>query len=209
MRVLVYVDGFNLYYGALRRTPYRWLDISKLCKKLLKPTDTIVKIKYFTAEVKALPHDPDQPLRQQIYLRALRTIPNLKIVLGHYQVHSSSLLLPQSQPGRPQYVRGLKAEEKKTDVNMAVRMIEDGHDNHYDVAIVITNDGDLEDALRYVTQRLDLKVGIFNPIPKHTSKALMKYASFIKTIQPRALKKSLFPEKLEDNKGIFYKPKSW
>lgn len=209
MRVIVYVDAFNLYYGALRKTPYKWLDISKLFKRMLKPTDELVKIKYFTAEVQALPHDPKQPVRQQIYLRALRTIPNLEIVLGHYQQHYSYLLKPQSKPGKPIYVGGLKAEEKKTDVNMAVRLIEDGLDKAYDLAILVTNDGDLEDALRFVTKRLELPVGIFNPIEKRTSKALMKYASFVKTIRPRAIKKCLFPRELEDSKGKFYKPKRW
>jgi hypothetical protein len=57
----VYVDGFNLYYGALKGTPYKWLDIRKLCELLL-PNNHINQIKYFTAMVSARPHDPDQPV---------------------------------------------------------------------------------------------------------------------------------------------------
>lgn len=79
----VYVDGFNLYYGALKGTPYRWLDILRLCKLLL-PNETITSIKYFTAKVKAKESNPSQAQRQQFYLRALETIPNLSIHYGHF-----------------------------------------------------------------------------------------------------------------------------
>ena len=80
-RVNVYIDGFNLYYGSLKRTPYKWLDVSKLCKSLL-PSDTIQSIKFFTANVSARPHDQHLPARQQIYFRALKTIPNLTMIYG-------------------------------------------------------------------------------------------------------------------------------
>ena len=66
MKTIVYVDGFNLYYGAVKDTPYKWLDINKLCQLLL-PKHTIHQIKYFTARVVARPSDPDQPTRQQVY----------------------------------------------------------------------------------------------------------------------------------------------
>ena len=72
------MDGFNLYYGAVKGTPYKWLDISRMVQLLL-PKNKVLKIKYFTALVNSRPQDPDQPIRQQIFLRALRTIPNLEI----------------------------------------------------------------------------------------------------------------------------------
>jgi hypothetical protein len=72
----VYIDGFNLYYGALKGSPYKWLDLAALCHLML-PNDTIQSIKYFTAIVSARPYDLDLPVRQQMYLRALKTIGNL------------------------------------------------------------------------------------------------------------------------------------
>jgi hypothetical protein len=86
MKANVYVDGFNLYYGSLKGKPYRWLDISAMCRLLL-PKDNINKIRYFTALVHRRPQDPDQLTRQQIYLRALRTIPNLTIFDGSFLTH--------------------------------------------------------------------------------------------------------------------------
>ena len=57
MRTNVYIDGFNLYYGCLKGTPYRWLDLRKHCELLL-PKHQIQRIRYFTAMVTARPQDP-------------------------------------------------------------------------------------------------------------------------------------------------------
>jgi len=86
-RVNVYIDGFNLYYGAVKGSPFKWLDLSALCQRML-PGDTVQKIEYFTAILSARPGDPGLPMRQQIYLRALRTIPNLEITYGKFLTHS-------------------------------------------------------------------------------------------------------------------------
>jgi len=77
MATNVYVDAFNLYYGCLKGTPYRWLDLGTLCTRLL-PKDPINRIRYFTATVSARPDNPDAPQRQQVYLRALETVPGCR-----------------------------------------------------------------------------------------------------------------------------------
>ena len=63
----IYVDGFNLFYGALKKTSYRWLNLERMCQLLL-PGNTIGEIKYFTAMVSARPNDLTQPVRQQTYM---------------------------------------------------------------------------------------------------------------------------------------------
>lgn len=92
MRVNGYVDGFNLYHRALRdgRAPdgstYKWLDLEKLAAHVLgNPTYVINRIRYFTARVRALPSDPQAPLRQQMYLRALATLPSVTVHFGFFQ----------------------------------------------------------------------------------------------------------------------------
>lgn len=59
----VYVDGFNLYYGALKGTRYKWLDLDALFRKLL-PTHELKRIRYFTARISGRPGNPDSPTRQ-------------------------------------------------------------------------------------------------------------------------------------------------
>ena len=73
-RVCVYIDGFNLYYGCLKRTPYKWLNLAQLCTRML-PNDEIQHVACYTARVSARPHNPSAPADQQGYLRALRSIP--------------------------------------------------------------------------------------------------------------------------------------
>lgn len=34
-RTNVYIDGFNLFYGALKGSPYKWLNLEALCQRLL------------------------------------------------------------------------------------------------------------------------------------------------------------------------------
>ena len=63
----VYVDGFNLYYGALKRTPYKWLDLGKLAQTLL-PADTIQEIHYFTARVSSRVYNPSSLARSDVEL---------------------------------------------------------------------------------------------------------------------------------------------
>ena len=71
MRTYIYIDGFNFYYGAVKDTPYKWLDFKRLFEKLLSPKNKIISIKYFTAIVTGK-IDPDQPIRQKTFLRALK-----------------------------------------------------------------------------------------------------------------------------------------
>lgn len=87
MATNVDIDGFNLYYGAVNGTPNKWLDLEALCHRLL-PKDDIKRIRYFTATVSARPGDPQQPQRQQTYLRALTTLPPVSIHYGHFLTHS-------------------------------------------------------------------------------------------------------------------------
>jgi uncharacterized LabA/DUF88 family protein len=204
----VYVDGFNLYYGALKHSPYKWLNLLELCRNLL-PKNDIHQIKYFTALVSARPHDPDQPVRQQTYWRALRTIPNLSIIEGSFLSHRVLMpLADQQQSGRRERVWVMKTEEKGSDVNLATHLVHDAHKGDFDVAVMLTNDSDLLEPMRIVRQDLGLPVGIINPHEK-PSFQLQSLASFIKPVRTWALKGSLFPQTMRDEAGEFYKPSRW
>ncbi len=204
MIATIYVDGFNLYYGALKGTPYRWLDIAKLCRIML-PRDTIHQIKYFTALVNPRPTDPNQLTRQQTYLRALQTIPNLEIIYGHFLTHE--IMMPLASP-KSGYVKVIKTEEKGSDVNLALHLLSDGYKNTYDVAVVISNDSDLLLPIQFVKKELGKKIGVLNP-QKHPSKVLTASADFVKNIRKGVLSKSLFPASLTDSQGKFTKPATW
>jgi uncharacterized LabA/DUF88 family protein len=208
MITYAYVDGFNLYYGAVKGTPYKWLNILSLCRQLL-PKNNIVKVKYFTALVSARPGDLDQPNRQQIYLRALKTIPSLEIIYGHFLEHPVKMPLISSLGGKIKYAQVMKTEEKGSDVNLATHLINDGYKGRYQVAILVTNDSDLVEPIKIVRNELGLPVGVLNPRPASPSHELRKYATFVKPIRKGVLTASQFPDALIDPAGTFHKPPSW
>jgi uncharacterized LabA/DUF88 family protein len=203
--VIVYIDGFNLYYGATKGTPYRWLNLRQLCTNML-PNDKIIQIKYFTAKVNARPHDPQQPMRQQIYFRALRTLPNFTIIYGHFLTHSCRMALTGTNPAKKVWVD--KTEEKGSDVNIATHLLMDGFKKHYEVAVLVTNDSDLAEPVRMVRCELGLGVGILNPHQQH-SQQLKSLATFIKRIRQSDLIAAQFPTTLNDTTGAFTKPAIW
>jgi uncharacterized LabA/DUF88 family protein len=203
MNTIVYIDGFNLYYGSLRNTPYRWLNPVVLCHNML-PKDNIVRIRYFTSLVTSGPRDPDQLRRQRVYLRALYTLP---IVAIHYGSFLANVVRKPLADGSG-YADVLIVSEKGSDVNLASHMINDAHNGEFDIAVVITNDTDLREPLRIVRQELGKTVGILNP-QKVMNQKLSELANFKKQIRPGVLAKSQFPDLMHDLKGIFHKPASW
>lgn len=208
MKTTVYVDGFNLYYGAVKGTPYKWLNLDTLCRLLL-PNNPITKIKYFTAIVSARANDPDKPTRQLAYLRALKTLPNVEIILGTFLTHNVSMPLAGASIGPPQYATVVRTEEKGSDVNIAAHLIHDGHKAAYDVAVLITNDSDLAEPVRIVRQELGKPVGIINPHNQHSSRTLVAYASFVRQVRAGVLAASQFPDQLRDATGLLHKPPGW
>lgn len=83
MRTSVYIDGFNLYYGALKSTRFKWVDPVRLATGLLPEDHHIELVRYFTARVSG-EIDPEAPARQQTYLNALQTLPEVRLHFGRF-----------------------------------------------------------------------------------------------------------------------------
>jgi hypothetical protein len=207
MNTFVYIDAFNLYFGAVRGTPYKWLDLKQLCHILL-PRHEITQIKYFTARVNARPSDPDQPTRQATYFRALSTIPNLSIYFGHFLTHIVKMPLAYPVPGQNSYAEVFKTEEKGSDVNLATHLLHDAHCDLFECAVIISGDSDLLMPLRIVKEDLQKPAGVINP-QRHPCRVLQNQATFYKHIRTSALKQSQFPSPMKDVKGTFLKPTGW
>lgn len=211
MKTYVYIDAFNLYYGALRYSPHKWLDLGAL-SSVLFPNDDIDRIKYYTARLKPEAIDRGKSKRQQIYLRALRTIPQLEIVYGYFQSHPVKRVLASSLPGKPKMVTVIKNEEKGSDVNLAVDLIADGCAGLYEQAVVISNDSDLGRAVKIVATMYKLPVVVVNPFYRNNkppAKALVKHASSKRTLRGGALKRCQFPQTIHFKNKTIVKPKGW
>ena len=209
-KTFIYIDGFNLYY-RLKQTPYRWLDLQKLSEVYLTARKhEIVKIKYFTALVKGSLEDRLNITRQHIYLRALRTIPNLEIIFGQFKKRQVTGIKCHYEDG--EYIEGSelvtisKWEEKESDVNIATHIVADT--TQYDCAILISNDTDLKTPLKHVKENLKKTVGIVSP-RRNIHIELRNVSHFQKRISNKVLEQCQFPEKMKDAKGEFFCPPKW
>ena len=204
-----YIDGFNLYYRALKDTPFRWLDLRRLAS-ILFPDDEINHVVYFTALLNQRPDNPDQPARQLTYLRALETLPGLEIHYGTFRPRTKTRRLAEPIPGLPEYVRILDSEEKGTDVNLATRLLVDGFSGAYEQAVIVSNDSDLASPMRYVRDELGLKMTVVNPDnSNHTHRDLADATTYIKRLRRSHLRRSQFPPVLADAHGRITKPPGW
>ena len=207
IRTNVYTDGLNLYYRSLRSTPYRWLDVGSLARLLL-PQHQIGRIRYFTAVVANRPANPAQGQRQQAYLRALQTIPDLTVHYGHLLAKTKRRPLAQQPQTGPRTVEILDTEEKGSDVNLASYLLLDGFDDEYEMAVVISNDSDLQLPIRMARTRLRKQVGVFDPCRRRSCE-LHSAASWNRPLRRGPLSASLFPDTLSDTQGPITKPAGW
>jgi len=221
LRTIVYVDGFNLYYRALKDTGFKWLDLKSLFTTIL-PQHQITAIKYYTANVSSA-ISAGGPARQQIYIDALATSSEVQIFKGNFLVNSTWGHLDQPLQFRPaattiQIVpppikaRIVKSEEKGSDVNLASHLVNDGWKDVFDVAVVVSNDTDLVEPIRIVTHELGKPVGVIFPVqkPRRPAVSLVNIASFIKRLRPNSLVASQFPDRITTTSGkIITKPALW
>lgn len=208
---IMYVDGFNLYYGLVKETRYKWLNFKALFNNLNFKNGRLEKIRYFTAKITDNPEDPHKAIRQAIYLRALKTIPEIEIHLGKFKKREfKGKLLTEDQHLIGKVVKIAKFEEKGTDVNIASYLLLDCFRNNCDVPVIISNDADLETPLRMIKEHFKRPIGLINPYRGRLAVTELKNNStFEKRITTRVLKESLFPRVLADDKGTFTCPKSW
>lgn len=105
-------------------------------------------------------------------------------------------------------VKIIKTEEKGSDVNIAVHLLNDAWLDNYDCAIIVSNDSDLAEAMKIVKEHHPSKIlGLIMPGKGHPSKELMKHADFVKKIRTGILKSSQLPNPIP--KTNIYKPKDW
>jgi hypothetical protein len=160
-RTIVYIDGFNLYYRALKGTSHKWLDLEALSRASLPANVTIVGINYYTARVSGRV-DPDAPKSQHAYLRAISTKPLVKVHYGRFLTNQKWAGLAPPVPSfkpdpttltiapDPIVAKVWKTEEKGSDVNLAAHLVRDAFLKAFDEAAILTNDTDLCEPMRIV-----------------------------------------------------------
>jgi len=200
-RVIVYIDGFNLYFGIREKfgKKFLWLDLIKLSKSLLKENQQLKGVRYFTSRIR---NAPEKEKRQNTYLEALETLAGLDIYYGHYLLNTIECYKCGNIFPKP--------NEKMTDVNIAVELLADAFNNKYDTAILISGDSDLAGPVRKIKQLFPIKKIIIVFPPGRTSFMLQKLADISFIIGRKKLKDSQFPDIiLKDDGYQLIRPDTW
>lgn len=226
MRAIFYVDGFNFYNSRLKKQrQYRWLDIFGLANALASEEHIVVKANYYTAFVSGK-IDPEAVGKQQAYLAALKTNPSIEVFSGNFTINDKWVKLahpPLSKPDGyewgepfPEFVQATIPQEKGSDVKLGVHLVRDGFIDAYDVAYVLTNDTDLIEPIRIVTEEIGKEVVIVPPIlprsPKNPvpPKALKAVSTDFRLIQDDMLAACQFPHQVPKGNGkMLTRPAGW
>jgi len=221
MKTRIYVDGYNLYYGCLKNTPYKWLDIARLIEDYILPTSIpadyglqTVDIRYFTAPISGKAAQDNNSVKDQSnYHRALEALydaEKLRIINGYFSITDTFAYKvdnenPSLDPRYCERVKVWKLEEKQTDVNIAVEAMYDAlTDNALEHIVFVTNDTDIAPVLQKIKQTRDIKIGVIVPtkeIVRRPSEKLTSAADWFRSNikneelaraeMPRAISKSV------------------
>ncbi len=205
-RSIVYIDGFNLYYGALKGGPDKWLNLYRyFCT--LRQNDVVERVYYFTAEV-AGPNLENQ----RAYFKALATTPHVKIILGRFKPKDVKCRVRCCEHvGRRKFT---VSAEKRTDVHIALQMLEDAYEDRADTFIVVSGDSDLVPAVHRVRNRFpEKRVIVYVPArdPDRSAAVELRSAATSNRDLPLALlPRSQFPPTVPDGSGgTVEKPAGW
>ena len=202
VRVAAYVDGFNLYFGlkAKYSRKYLWLDLQALATSLLRSGQTLQQVTYFTARVH---NDPDGEQRQSDYLDALVDhSPLVTVIDGRFQEKDRRC----RQCGAAWTVY----EEKETDVNIAVALVEDAVQDRYDTALLISADSDLCPAIRSMKRLCPEKRIVVAFPPRRRSGDLKRAVDGFLSIGDDKIRQSQLPPTVITAAGItLCRPKHW
>ena len=142
-RVAVFIDGNNFYFGLRKlfgkNRSLKNFNFEKFAQ-FLAGKDKVVAIYYYNALLDKK-NDPKKYESQKEFFEKLKQIPNFHLVLCK--------LLKRNITGTDKFYYIIKED----DINMAVDMVENACDNNFDIAILVSGDGDFVPAVRSVKKK--------------------------------------------------------
>jgi 6-hydroxy-3-succinoylpyridine 3-monooxygenase len=232
LRTRVYIDGYNLYYGCLKNTANKWLDLRELIVCVLANVPYELNgervnyefgspaIKYFTAPIlTSFARSEDSVPSQAQYHTALRGhLGNqIEIITGYYEARPARahLYVDTKPAGQSPVVDIWKLEEKQSDVALALHAFCDAVLNGIDQVIIMSNDSDLAPALRMIRQHTSAVLGLIAPVREgdgrsRVNRELNKHAHWARShILTSEFAASQLPPMVRLSNGAVHKPLSW
>lgn len=224
MKTVIYVDGYNLFYGCLKHSGDKWLDLWKLLAERIvhaqNPVSEVIQIKFFTADIRAkvASHGQAAQQAQHAYHRALEQIypDRIRIIKGYYSLEKAHFLAYQKPPDKEHRVEVWRLEEKQTDVNIALEAYRDAVKGIATQFVFVSNDTDLAPALQALREDCgaDIQIGVIIPIrstnQRPGNQALSVRANWTRShITDAELAESQLPNTVATTKKPIKKPEYW
>jgi len=229
VRTAFFVDGYNIFYGLLAGTPYKWLDLKSLLAHIAhveNPRNAVVSIDYFTSPIK-----PQLATRgrvskeaQDSYVRALRAS-NITVHFGRHQLEPAKaprFIDKNTDASRQDKVDIWKLEEKETDVHIAISMYRtasrqtmfDIHERIEQI-ILVSSDTDMTPVLKAIRADFpDMVLGIILPHRAGSTRpppgSLKDHSHWLRrVITTEELLLHQFPNRVATHKKPAIKPDYW
>ena len=168
-RVMIFIDGSNLYHSIKNIFGRTDLDIGKFCRRLLGRRK-LVRIYYYNAKV-GMKEEPERYRHQQAFFAGVNAIPYSELRLGR--------LVYTNWPSVPPFEKGI-------DVQLTTDMITHSFRDNYDVAVLVAGDNDFVGALQAIKNNgQHVEVALFGR--EGTSRQLRRVADKVITINARLL----------------------
>lgn len=232
MKTRVYIDGFNLYYGCLKGTPYKWLDILHLFEHHIIPSAHYPgritppylcpdqAINYFTAKIiDSVSSATDSVSCQAKYHTAIKKHykGRVKLIEGYYSVTQQTVKAvdaadTKKRPRDCEEVTVWKIEEKQSDVSLALHAYHDAITAQVEQVVIVTNDTDIAPAMSLIRAHTNVVVGLVVPSRagnRRPNTDLEQHAHWTTSvITDDQLKSSQLPRVIQGRRATT-KPDSW
>lgn len=205
MNVDVFVDGFNVYHSISSQPELgqcKWLDYSRLVRRFIQPSWNLGEIFFFTSKAY---WNREKVSRHDRYLTVLEDM-GIRVIEGRFKHKSRNLFCATCR----NITSHVSHEEKQTDVNIALTMLQRAYDDCYDAAFLISGDNDLVPAVRMIRTRFPGKeVHVILPLGRR-AKELRQAATRSYQISRDALIHSILPDPYHHSSGsLINKPPEW
>lgn len=229
MRTAFFVDGYNLFYGLLAGTPYKWLNLQTLLTHIAhieNPQSSLASLDYFTSSVK-----PELATRgniskeaQDAYVRALKAT-NVVVHYGRHTLEPARaprLIDRKVRASRQDKVDIWKLEEKETDVHIAISMYraackQSGLPTHQQIEqlVLVSSDTDMTPALKAIREDFpSMTIGVILPhraeLNRPSPGSLKAHSHWMRrVISSEELRRHQFPHRVPTHKAPALKPDYW
>ena len=169
-RVMVFIDGSNLYHSLRTRFGRTSLRLDAFVERLVAGR-RLVRAYYYNAVFDPA-REPQKYDDQQRFLYAVENLP-------HFEVHTGRLVYQPGWPDVPPYEKGI-------DVRIGTDMVIHSFRRNADIAILVSGDTDYADALQAVKDNgVVVEVALFGG--GSSSEVLRKAADAVREIDPAFL----------------------